>query len=116
VPRDVKPARLGSWLRLPGGAREYEGRKRPSVWIALGAKVLGRTYQGHSWRVRWEEMTPSDAVENADWIGPRMHPFNAYDVGMVIPTGFAAYARILHPAGKFRGSQVPQAASISGTD
>jgi hypothetical protein len=74
---------------------------RPSVWIVLGAKVVGRTYQGHSWRVRWEEMTPSDAVENADWIGPRMHPFNAYDVGMVIPTGFAAYARILHPAGKF---------------
>lgn len=27
-----------------------------------------------------------------------MHPFNAYDVGAVVPTGFAAYARILHPA------------------
>lgn len=43
-------------------------------------------------------MTPSVAVENADWIGPRLHPFNAYDVGMVIPTGFDAYARILHRA------------------
>jgi hypothetical protein len=42
-------------------------------------------------------MTPSEAVENADWIGPRLHPF-AQDVGSVVPTGFAAYARILHPA------------------
>jgi hypothetical protein len=41
---------------------------------------------------------PSEAVENADWIGARLHPFKAYDVGAVVPTGFAAYARILHPA------------------
>jgi hypothetical protein len=37
-------------------------------------------------------------VENADWIASRLHPFNAYDVGSVVPTGFATYARILHPA------------------
>ncbi|MHB8589261.1 MAG: hypothetical protein ACYDA0_10465 [Candidatus Dormibacteraceae bacterium] len=43
-------------------------------------------------------MTPSEAVENADWIAPRLHHFAAYDVGTVVPTGFAAYARILHPA------------------
>jgi hypothetical protein len=43
-------------------------------------------------------MTSSDAVENADWIAPRLHPFNAHDVGAVVPTGFTAYARILHPA------------------
>jgi hypothetical protein len=42
-------------------------------------------------------MTPSEAVEKADWIGPRLHPF-AQDVGAIIPPGFAAYARILHPA------------------
>jgi hypothetical protein len=46
----------------------------------------------------WEDVTPSDAIENADWIGHRLHPFNAHDVGSVVPTGFAAYARILHPA------------------
>ena len=46
----------------------------------------------------WEDVTPSEAVENADWFGPRLHPFKAYDVGAVVPTGFAAYARILHPA------------------
>lgn len=54
--------------------------------------------------MRWEEMKSSDAVENADWIGERLHPFKAYDVGSVIPTGFAAYARILHPAAKYGGS------------
>jgi hypothetical protein len=43
-------------------------------------------------------MTPSDAIENADWIAGKLHPFNAHDVGAVVPTGFAAYARILHPA------------------
>lgn len=46
----------------------------------------------------WEDVTPSEAVENAGWIGERLHPFNAHDVGSVVPTGFAAYARILHPA------------------
>jgi hypothetical protein len=46
----------------------------------------------------WEDVTPSEAVENADWIATRLHPFTAYDVGAVVPTGFAAYARILHPA------------------
>jgi hypothetical protein len=52
--------------------------------------------------MRWEEMTPSEAVENADWIVARLHPFTAYDVGAVIPTGFAAYAKILHPASTWR--------------
>jgi hypothetical protein len=47
--------------------------------------------------VGWEDLTPSEAVASADWIGPRLHPF-AQDVGSVIPPGFAAYARILHPA------------------
>src|SRR5467141_2505073 len=52
--------------------------------------------------MRWEEVTPSEAVENADWIVARLHPFNSYDVGAVIPTGFAAYAKILHPASTWR--------------
>jgi hypothetical protein len=52
--------------------------------------------------MRWEEMTPSEAVENADWIVARLHPFKAYDVGAVIPSGFAAYAKIVHPASTWR--------------
>lgn len=43
-------------------------------------------------------MTPTVSIESADWITERLHPFSAYDVGAVVPTGFAAYARILHPA------------------
>ncbi len=46
-------------------------------------------------------MTPSDDVEAADWIRERLHPF-AQDVGSVVPAGFAAYARIFHPATRSR--------------
>jgi hypothetical protein len=57
-------------------------------------------------------MTPSEAVENADWIGTQLHPFIAHDVGSVVPSGFTAYARILHPAFmgevEVRWSQVAQ--------
>jgi hypothetical protein len=45
----------------------------------------------------WENLPVSDNVEAADWIRERLHPF-AQDVGSVVPPGFAAYARIFHPA------------------
>jgi hypothetical protein len=35
----------------------------------------------------------------ADWIGPRLHGF-ALDTGSIVPEGFEAYCRVLHP---FRG-------------
>jgi hypothetical protein len=35
-------------------------------------------------------------VEQASWIGPRLHPFKSFDTGSVIPTGFEAYARLDH--------------------
>jgi hypothetical protein len=47
--------------------------------------------------VSWQSLPPSEDVEAADWIRERLHPF-ARDVGSVIPSGFAAYARIFHPA------------------
>jgi hypothetical protein len=47
--------------------------------------------------VTWQTLTPSDKVEVGDWIAERLHPF-AKDVGSVVPAGFAAYARIFHPA------------------
>jgi hypothetical protein len=49
-------------------------------------------------------MTPSDEIEAADWIGPRLHPF-AQDVGSVVPNGFEAYARIFHPASRLVGTE-----------
>lgn len=47
--------------------------------------------------VRWEAVAPSEEVHTADWIRERLHGW-AVDVGSVIPEGFAAYARIFHPA------------------
>lgn len=40
----------------------------------------------------------SSHVESADWIGPRLSPFDEYRTTSIVPTGFEAYARILHPA------------------
>jgi hypothetical protein len=38
----------------------------------------------------------AESAEPAAWIESRLHGF-AVDVGSIIPTGFAAYARIFHP-------------------
>ncbi len=35
-------------------------------------------------------------VAPASWIGPRLHPFGT-DAGSVVPEGFEAYGRLLHP-------------------
>jgi len=40
----------------------------------------------------------STAVDEAAWIGERLAPFDEHLVGSVIPAGFEAYARLLHPA------------------
>jgi hypothetical protein len=40
----------------------------------------------------------SAAVEEADWIGERLSPFDVHIVTSVVPAGFDAYARVLHPA------------------
>jgi len=42
------------------------------------------------------DLEPSDDVAEAAWIGPRLHPFNSYNAGSIIPTGFDAYARLDH--------------------
>jgi hypothetical protein len=42
----------------------------------------------------------SSDVGQADWIGPRLAPWEGdYTAAIVVPAGFAAYARVLHPAG-----------------
>jgi hypothetical protein len=43
--------------------------------------------------VGYQDVAASEAIEVAEWIAPRLHPFGQ-DVGSVIPTGFAAYAGI----------------------
>ncbi len=40
---------------------------------------------------------PSSNVREADWLAPRLRPFGAM-IASVVPDGFPAYVRILHPA------------------
>ena len=40
----------------------------------------------------------SSEVAEADWIADRLSPFDDYVVTSVVPGGFEAYARVLHPA------------------
>src|ERR1700743_1294383 len=40
----------------------------------------------------------STAVGQADWIDARLSAFDAHQVTSVVPAGFDAYARVLHPA------------------
>ena len=42
-------------------------------------------------------------MEEASWIGERLAPFDAYRVTSFVPRGFAAYARVLHPAWTYLG-------------
>lgn len=45
----------------------------------------------------------STSFEGADWVRERLHPFGR-DVGSIVPDGFDAYARIVHPG---QASQLP---------
>ena len=40
----------------------------------------------------------STQVQEADWIGERLRPPVDFCVGSIVPEGFPAYARVLHPA------------------
>ena len=42
-------------------------------------------------------MAWSTTIEEASWIAPRLSAFGADRVDAVLPGGFAAYARLLHP-------------------
>ena len=56
----------------------------------------------------------SDAVEEASWIGERLAPFGAYRVTSFVPGGFAAYARVLHPAqDPLRGERLVRWAEVA---
>src|SRR5699024_6961175 len=59
----------------------------------------------------------SSATDQADWIGPLLPPLGVSRVGSLIPTGFAAYARLLHPAISVGGNVVrwSETATWSGT-
>jgi hypothetical protein len=58
--------------------------------------TFGVVRAGSSPSVEWLE-----DVTGADWIGPRLHPFGE-DTGSIVPEGFDAYARLLHPVESHR--------------
>jgi hypothetical protein len=39
----------------------------------------------------------SSDVHQADWIAPRLAPWDEHTITIVVPAGFEAYARVLHP-------------------
>jgi hypothetical protein len=50
---------------------------------------------------------PSVEVEEADWIGDRLSPFDSGVLTPVVPSGFEAYIRILHPLDAHTHGQQP---------
>jgi len=46
----------------------------------------------------------SGAVEQAAWIAERLSPFDSGEVTSVVPAGYEAYARLLHPAEGLEGA------------
>ena len=46
-------------------------------------------------------------VEEAAWIGDRLSPFDSCVVTSVVPSGFEAYTRVLHPLGPRAPGQRP---------
>lgn len=57
--------------------------------------------------VKWDagDVKPIADVTAGDWIAPRLGPFGG-QVGSVVPRGFTAYARVLHPARDEGGREV----------
>lgn len=53
-----------------------------------------------------EHIAWSSDTAQADWIGPRLSPFSSGVASLVIPGGFDAYARLLHPANGRGGAPV----------
>jgi len=49
---------------------------------------------------------PSSRPFEADWLAPRRAPFGSYCVASMVPGGFAAYVRMLHPATGSHGGRL----------
>lgn len=49
-------------------------------------------------------MRSATTSEATAWLRDRLHPFGR-DVGSIIPTGFAGYTRVLHPAVRYSAEQ-----------
>src|SRR5699024_10452295 len=81
----------GSWWR---GARADPCRATRDPATPGRLRTAGRSVNDHG----MSDFEWSDDVAQAAWIGDRLSPFDAAVATSVVPTGFEAYARILHPA------------------
>src|SRR2546426_5760997 len=72
-----RPITLRSWRR--------RARSSATTRTCSGARRRGP--------MGWKDVTPSDEVSAADWIGGRLLPFRDARIGSVNPTGFEAYVR-----------------------
>ena len=72
---------------------------------------------GGSWREHLAAIRPDADLAEADWWDTAWGPGTPPAVGFLIPSGFEAYARVLHPAHEAEGRDVRWAhvASESGT-
>ena len=61
----------------------------------------------------WQNVTLTKDVTPSAWISERLHPL-ALDVGAVVPTGFAAYARITNSDGRDGVLGPDKAATLAG--
>jgi hypothetical protein len=76
------------------------GGSRLASRAAPGAAMVEDTAMRFHLRRRQPERTERPLVndEDAAWIGRARRPFDAYDVGSLVPVVFERYARVLHPA------------------
>ena len=92
----IERGRRDVWSTWPRRLRNHEGTTGGHV-RAPGAghepdEVAEKGPEQMS-EVQW-----STDVSCADWIRQRLAPFGSGEVKSVVPDGFAAYARVLHPA------------------
>jgi hypothetical protein len=53
--------------------------------------------------VQFAGRSPETDVSPGDWIAPALRPFDEHVVGSLVPTVFAGYARVFHPAVRYVG-------------
>ena len=94
----------GVALSEPGGAAPPGDVVEP--WLLPGpCPGFHRTVRQYAAMSR-AALRPSVEIGAADWIGRRLRAFDSHVVSSVVPGGFPAYVRLLHPARGAGGEQV----------
>jgi hypothetical protein len=105
----VAPSCLQLYSEWPGAravrddwiANTSSGASQSAHWANAGGSPVDNQLVADS------GVQQSVEVEEAAWIGGRLSPFNSYVVTSVVPSGFEAYTRVLHPLRPRSHSQQP---------